>query len=78
MHGLAAPTGHTREATAPTEEIRMDDLPRYRDTRDDMAAQSEPDSTPTNASRTKVLLILIGVALVAVMVGLHLAGVTPH
>jgi hypothetical protein len=67
-----------RPATGPTEETRMDDLPRYRDTRDDIAAHREPDSSPSTRNRTKVLLIVIGVALVALMVGLHLAGVTPH
>jgi hypothetical protein len=57
----------------------MNDLPRYRDTRhDDTPGHREPDSTVRTPSRTKVLLVMIGVALVAVMVGLHLAGVTPH
>jgi hypothetical protein len=56
----------------------MDDLPRYRDTREDAATPSEPDLTSGTVNRTKVLLIMIGVALVALMVGLHLAGITPH
>jgi hypothetical protein len=54
------------------------DLPRYRATDDDAAAPTAPDAATAPRSHTKVVLVIIGIALVAVMIGLHLAGGTPH
>jgi hypothetical protein len=56
----------------------MADPPRYPKTSDDTEVQREPGSMRGTPRRTKVLLVVIGVALLMVMVALHLAGVTPH
>ena len=56
----------------------MVDHPRYPNTRDDTGIRRDNQQSPGTPSRTKVLLVVIGIALLALMVGLHLAGVIPQ
>ena len=56
----------------------MADPPRYPSTSDDHDTRDDTGSQSHRTSRTKLVLVAGGVAMFAVMIGLHLAGVAPH
>ncbi len=56
----------------------MADPPRYPDSPGDTGLGAGPEPSPGPSSRSKLPWIAVGVTLVVLMVGLHLAGVTPH